>query len=867
MKKLFVALLCLTTSLTAFSQIRDGSTCERAFEIGDEFSAILPEGDFWFVAQTPSLPLTVYFYKTKETDDLPDVWLDLTCTPGEYEDPIIRSLIEKAGEYDLTFPMHEKLKKTTDDFGRECYYVSFNENYRNMLYGEGVTYAINAYMHVQSHAEASVEFVSTSVESQCRDFVNTFTMNSAMRIEPEDSVNVYVWPIGEWINTMYRITWEDSEASLDFYDGADCMVERNRRVREHHVLPRDSFIMNKVAAQKIIKDINNTNLYVRLYAKKSGVLKIQSYEEKLELVSILFGKNGDCPGVPGVIDNETMTITCVAPSRSTCGWNLRQVTNHCIDEGSIVYNAYNGEKPTVKDGQLILGNLVYTLNITQADDPGSTDASIKSIELNGELIAEFNSSILEYKDVESAEDVPSLQIELNDANATYAVSGLGKVPCDVTITVTAELGNTLEYVLHLIAARSTDATLKTLTVNGFEIDGFKPEQQNYRITAVSIPTIGAEANDPKAKVTIDQPKRLPGFAQVFVEAEAGNVTIYSITFSEDPKVKECAEVTPTISLNEPKTLAKGMSEAIALPTSTDILINSEDEQVHSEKLNLRFNWSGNTAVTMYVSSLCQLDLSQSSTTLLGVYEIAKPHGETEFHLDWNNTLRKQMAQKSVDGNLYLFFFTAEDGGVVEITSYEETCLTRSNFIDFGEMEVSRSMLANLYKIYFPDWKDKDITMTWEGDAAMDMFLATTCDFYLVDNDTRLLAPAPFKFATGTSEFTLNPTITSAWEDNTDNGFLYVRFKTDGTGTLKLAVTDDHSHETALSGVNSEITCYTNDGQLILKSNQNDNVMVFNAIGQQVLSANIIAGVLYKFDLPQGLYVVRTGLGAKKVQIR
>lgn len=866
MKKLFVALLCLT-SMTVFAQIHDGSSCERAFEIGDEFSAVLPEGDFWFVAETPSLPLTVYFYKTKETDDLPDVWLDLTCTPGEYNDPIIQNLIDKAGEYDLTFPMHEKLKKTTDDFGRECYYVSFNENYRNMLYTEGVTYAIKAYMHIQSHAETSVDFVSTSVESQCRDFVNTFTMNSAMRIEPEDSVNVYVWPIGEWINTMYRITWEDSEGNLAFYDGMDCMIEKNRRVRTHRIMPKEEIVMNTKTAKDIVKEINNTNLYVRLYADKPGILRIESFEEKLELVSILFGKNGDCPGVPGVIDNETMTITCVAPSRTTCGWNLRQILNHCADEGSIVYNAYNGELPIVKDGKLQLGDLVYTLNVTQASDPGSTDATIKAIELNGELLVQFNPAILEYIDVESVLETPALNVILNNANATYKVSGLGQIPCDVTITVTAELGNTLEYVLHLIAARSTDATLKTLTVNGFEIEGFSPDELYYRQTAVNVPVIGAEANDPKAKVTIDQPKRLPGFAQVFVEAEAGNVTIYSITFSEDPKVKECAEVTPAIALNEPKTLKKGMSEAIALPTNTDILINSEDEQVHSEKLNLRFNWSGNSSVTMYVSSLCQLDLSKSSTTLLATYDIQKPHGETEFHLDWNNALRKQLSQKSVDGNLYLFFFTAEEGGAVTITSYEETCLTRSNFVDFGEMEVSRSMLANLYKIYYPDWKDKDITMTWEGDAAMDMFLATSCDFYLVDNDTRLLAPAPFKFAAGTSEFVLNPTITSAWADNTDNGFLYVRFKTNGSGLLKLTVTDDHSHETALANTDSGITCYANNVQLFVKSNQNDNLIVFNALGQQVLNTAINEGVLYKFDLPQGLYVVRTQTGAKKVQIR
>ena len=512
MKKLLVALLCLT-ALTAFSQIRDGSTCERAFEIGDAFSAILPEGDFWFVAETPSLPLTVYFYKTKESDDLPDVWLDLTCTPGQYDDPIIQDLINKAGDYDLEFPMHEKLKKTTDDFGRECYYVSFNENYRNMLYGEGVTYAIKAYMHIQSHAETSLDFVSTSVESQCRDFVNTFTMNSAMRIEPDDSINVYVWPIGEWINTMYRITWEDSDGVLDFYDGADCMIEKNRRVRTHRVLPHEELVMNKTAAKEIVKEINNTNLYVRLYAEKQGILRIESFEEKLELVSILFGKNGDYPGVPGIIDNEAMTITCVAPSRSTCGWNLRQVTNHCIDEGSIVFNAYNGEIPIVKDGKLILGDLVYTLNITQAEDPGSTDATIKSIELNGQLLAEFTPATIEYNNVESTLDVPVLNVELNNANASYAVSGIGQIPCDVTITVTAELGNTLEYVLHIIPARSTDATLKTLTVNGIEIAGFDPEELYYRQTAVNVPTIGAEANDPKSKVTIDQPKRLPGFAR------------------------------------------------------------------------------------------------------------------------------------------------------------------------------------------------------------------------------------------------------------------------------------------------------------------------------------------------------------------
>ena len=233
MKKLILLTfgLMLTNLLFAY----EGDKCLNAIEVESEYSGTFAEGEYWFTSTTSFLPLTIYYYPEDTTTQAPEIWIDLTCTPGVYEDSLVAKMLLSADQYGLSFPMKEIPEKEYDSKGRMFYRITYDKNYRDMLYNQGVTYAIPAYVRVINYGQASVDIVSTSINAQCREYVNTLGLNTSLRVAPEDSVYVHLWPIGEWINKKYKVTGS-GEGKLDFFAGKDCLIERDIRVLHQYEL-------------------------------------------------------------------------------------------------------------------------------------------------------------------------------------------------------------------------------------------------------------------------------------------------------------------------------------------------------------------------------------------------------------------------------------------------------------------------------------------------------------------------------------------------------------------------------------------------------------------------------------------------------
>ena len=116
MKKLTLLLLGLTLSIALFAY--EGDQCLNAIEVESEYSGTFAEGEYWFTSTTSFLPLTIYYYPEDTTVQAPEIWIDLTCTPGVYEDSLVAKMLQSAHQYDLSFPMKEVPEKEYDDKGR-----------------------------------------------------------------------------------------------------------------------------------------------------------------------------------------------------------------------------------------------------------------------------------------------------------------------------------------------------------------------------------------------------------------------------------------------------------------------------------------------------------------------------------------------------------------------------------------------------------------------------------------------------------------------------------------------------------------------------------------------------------------------------
>ncbi len=818
-----------------------GESCENAIPVDIEYSGSFAAGEYWFTATTDALPLTIYYYPEDTTADAPEIWIDLTCTPGVYSDSLVAKMLQVADQYDLSFPMREVPDKQYDENGQLYYTIVYDRNYRDMLYNQGVTYSIPAYVRLINSTQASIDIVSTSVNARCREYVNTFGLNTSLRVMPVDSVYVHLWPIGEWINKNYRISW--SGGNMAFVDGKDCQLTHYSRVYQQYDMPHDRITVRPRLTSQWINDIYQTELYVRLYPQSEGVLKIEEFQEVNRLIAFIVN------GVYAAIDHDALTITIVLP------YGMKKVAIvKAVKAADIHYESYDGSVPTFNTTatELIFGDKEYAINYSAASAEGNVDATLKSIAIDGEPLENFLPGTLNYTNVEVTSSSPVVTAEATNTAAAVSITQAPSVPGIATVVVTAEAGNTQTYTLQLIAGRSRDTSLASLTVDGKPFPLVAGET-SYRTTVTKLPRVDAIPTNPAATVSIEQPKGVPGFAQVRVTAEAGNFTNYTFYFVMDPRFEPCLAATPTIALNTPVALSTAQPDAVY-----NIPIKDWIDQ------HIRFSFDGNTDLQVYIGASCFFDPLDPDETLLDSFLVAIPKGEDTRHFDFLPSVLKDLSHRSLDGTLYLRFRILGDGNLT-LTDWTETCLTQSNLLDIPSANTVAVDTRAKYKIYLPDWDNKTIQIKWQGTSAATMFVADDCNFYLTADNIHVLQPSPFNLAAGEDSLTVTPDVTALWNYSADNNFVYVRFINNIEGVLTLTDLSPHSDETAVTNANlNNWYCYSQNGVWYVLAQQTMQLTIYTITGTPVETLSLQAGIPLALYLPQGVYLLKTAEGVKKL---
>ena len=220
----------------------------------------------------------------------------------------------------------------------------------------------------------------------------------------------------------------------------------------------------------------------------------------------------------------------------------------------------------------------YTVTVTRAEVPQSTDATLSSLSLSGVTLNEpWAATTYAYtaaveNSVEStmvdatATDEDGATVTLPDPNPVPLAVGSSNV---ITVTVTAEAGNTQDYTVTVTragVAQSTDATLSSLSLSGVTLN--EPwAATTYAYTAavensVESTMVDATATDDGAEVTLPDPNPVPlavgssNVITVTVTAEAGNTRDYTVTVTR-AGVAQSTDATLSslslsgVTLNEP----------------------------------------------------------------------------------------------------------------------------------------------------------------------------------------------------------------------------------------------------------------------------------------------------------------------------
>lgn len=206
----------------------------------------------------------------------------------------------------------------------------------------------------------------------------------------------------------------------------------------------------------------------------------------------------------------------------------------------------------------------YTIQFSQAaaDEPVITSFVVAGVQAT---IDQANKTIAATLPI--ATSLTNLTPTISGDNiASYTPQGAQDFTNPVQYAVTSASGKTATYTvtLQVEQPKSSDATLKTLTVGGKAIT-LQAGIYNYTVDAESgsaVPQVSATPNDSKATIKITQATSLTDKATVVVTAEDGSTQTYTITFNV--KVPSSDLTTHTPGIYEAEKIAGGYGGTLSI---------------------------------------------------------------------------------------------------------------------------------------------------------------------------------------------------------------------------------------------------------------------------------------------------------------
>ena len=177
----------------------------------------------------------------------------------------------------------------------------------------------------------------------------------------------------------------------------------------------------------------------------------------------------------------------------------------------------------------------YSLTVTRNDN-----LAITNLFVDGAVLAEFDANTFEYTVYRNNGDrrMPDVMAQASSYNQNIVIYNTVNKS---EIIVTAESGKTRTYVINFVETKASDVTLKSLSVEGYDI-AFSSDVNDYTVTlpadATNMPAINYEKLSDGQSVVLTE-GGVNGTTTVKVIAEDGNAenaNIYTITFNTDTPV-------------------------------------------------------------------------------------------------------------------------------------------------------------------------------------------------------------------------------------------------------------------------------------------------------------------------------------------
>ncbi len=502
--------------------------CADAIRVTDDYSGTFEPGEYYFVSTTSYMPLSIEIFPLEPSEIEPQAELDLTCTPGHYEDEEVQQIVDIINGAGFSLPARPYLKPITVD-EVEGYSLNFTGEVFTQLYVKyGIVYPVVLHVKLTLGQTSLVHAFSKSRHALCADYATSMNLGDSIFIADGDETAVIEWHTSQFARDEYAIIWNGEPAT--FVLGANCDVQLNDQYSQQMPFNQhDTMYIIPEYSKFFLQQYKTPFMYARHYGG-AGWLKFEPCHVPRFLQNIVIG------GVNAVIDNVHMTITAILPY----GTDRAEALQNAVCSPALSPMTQTGPE-IINDGNTLrFGPLEYDLQgVVVAENTMSHDATLAEITIDGVPIEDFSPSITNYQVVVTTSE-PYVSAQCNDSKAAYEVDIVGEQPATITITVTAEAGNTLEYTLSVtydLPPLSSDATLSAIIIGGENLQGFSSDvfEYEYDVIGSELPSVDAVANDENATLTIVEPDSENGYtAQITITAQNGAELTYTVKLNYDP---------------------------------------------------------------------------------------------------------------------------------------------------------------------------------------------------------------------------------------------------------------------------------------------------------------------------------------------
>ena len=148
---------------------------------------------------------------------------------------------------------------------------------------------------------------------------------------------------------------------------------------------------------------------------------------------------------------------------------------------------------------------------------------------------------------------------------------------------------------------------------------------------------------------------------------------------------------------------------------------------------------------------------------------------------------------ATDKYLYIRFECTTKTSITPSLWRPSDCIIGSTLLEKGKTYTIPSKSTTIYRIYYPDWKDGDMSVTWNQNAECKWLISGSCEIGTNQNAASVI---DYTIMQAKTTYTKSASrIESRWGPKVDpDGFIYMRFYTTKSGGGKITVTSTAPEE-------------------------------------------------------------------------